>query len=64
MGKRLPRNLKLGFLKGKEETVEFSGAIVDEEKPYHRLEKFSQNGVDQLVVSFNFFPCEYFLAKC
>ena len=31
----------------------------DEEKPYHQLEKCTQNSVDRLVVSYGFFPCEY-----
>ena len=36
----------------------------DEEKPYHRLQKCTQNGADQLVASCDFLPCEYFHAKC
>jgi len=37
---------------------------IDEEKPYHLLEKCAQNGADQLVVSCDFLPCEDFLARC
>ena len=37
---------------------------VDEEKPYHRLEKCAQNGVHRLGVSVSFLPCEYCLVKC
>ena len=36
----------------------------DEEKPYHRTERCTQNGVDRPIVSCGFFPCEYCPVKC
>jgi len=37
---------------------------IDEEKPYHLLEKCAQNGADQLVVSCDSLPCEDFPIRC